>query len=378
MKNHYTKGALFGLSLAVVLAGCASPTTVATITNTPQPLPTDTPTSTPKYERTYPIDDGVSMDGYVDIAPDEWTVFNQENIGFKIGMIMDIAIGEDGAVWMASSPGGLIKYQNGTWQQFKPDKDFSLNQITLTKENIVWVVVANIVWVNDLEHEDSYEIARFDGKTWAYYPVPLSESKLSNSKWEYLFTYLPPTITSDGKVWVSSNENIYSFDGKKWTVFKDLWGYLTESPSKELWLRDNDRLWRFNGSKWEATKYVEPRGEYQMSQCRPLWLNFAQNGTMWLMANDYYIRILPTFERQAYLPRYLSGCWTVNDIAVSPNSDLWLVGWDHIFVHFTNEKWIKLNVKEPLNTLLSVAEAPNGDVWIGGAAGVIYLYHQKH
>ena len=61
--------------------------------------------------------------------------------------------------------------------------------------------------------------------------------------------------------------------------------------------------------------------------------------------------------------------WTL-DMAIAPNGTLWAASWEEL-LSFDGEAWRRFTVVDglPGGPINSVAVAPNGDVWVGMAAG---------
>jgi len=376
------QGVFWAILLAFIFTGCVNPVIEATPTGifTTYPLPTFTPANTPTRTITVTPDRRRTktpapspspkifdeINEYRTISSDEWTVFFFQDIGIQYGSIFNkIVIAPDNTVWISTSS-SLVKYANGKWEEFALDEDLHIRDMVLAKGETIWARVCNY------RERFCDSVARFDGKAWTYYKVPFQD--LQTEEVSYF------GVATDGTVWVSSERHSYSMDHQgNWNVFRNIYGYFAESPNKELWLRGVELLWRFDSSKWQATSFVEPVGQSQNWRDR-LWLKFAQDGSMWFIKDTSYVRILPNQERKSYLtygaapPGYLQ----IIDMNLSPKGDLWLVGFDKAIFLLTDDKWIKFKVKGNLDILLSVAESPNGDVWMGGSAGHIYLYRPKH
>lgn len=137
-----------------------------------------------------------------------WTYFSGADYGFH-GGTSDIAIGNDGTVWITDER-TLSRYQNGQWDTF------SIPDLSERIKTYLAVDPSEAVWLsNALNYGDS-ALKRFDGTQWTELPLP----DLNGSPYPFLFT-------SDGTLWGSFGwpVGIGKYDGQKWTIYAglDLW-----------------------------------------------------------------------------------------------------------------------------------------------------------
>ena len=156
-----------------------------------------------------------------------------------------VVVGSDGTVWTGGS--GWIARFDGSWITFSaPDSE---GPMAVGPDGAVWVAFG------------ARDLARFDGSEWQTFEVPLPLDEGVTVPWTALLD-----VAADGTVWAGTHElrGVFSFDGANWTHYTSidglpaaLSGTVAAAPDGTVWIGSvsiNDSpgagAARFDGSTW--------------------------------------------------------------------------------------------------------------------------------
>lgn len=353
--------------LFIILPGCDKTNTTTPIFSTSSELVTPltsvistvTPTLTP-----YPTSEFL-MSPITEIVVEEkqpnsneWETF-VSNKDVQIGDIYDIAFGVDGSVWFASGGqfSGIITYKNGEWKSYTPGNGYSIfHKIVVTDENIVYVIATAPNAVSD--HRI---IGKFDKKNWTWW-TDVTVAVTSDF-----------VITPDNQIWVSLDDGVLELNGNNW-VYKDMNHPITHlSPDGTMW---SDGRWFMKDGKWVEVPYT---AEYFLPGVQPgegfsgvlVFINFGLENSMWYKIKYYgFVHVYETGKFDFYRTvEYTQNFSTLNGL-VTDDGVFWFSGYGGIF-NFDGKRWN--HVEYGNDTIISMEESPNGEIWFGGI-GEIYRY----
>ena len=179
---------------------------------------------------------------------------------FEFSNITGMAEDKAGTLWVSSENHGIACYKDSAWTQYTMAQglasDFILNLAIDLHGNI---------WVGSFSG-----ISRFDGKTWTnwssetdpkvgtsvycdpagvvYSAIKGGVSIYRNNTWEVLkapYDYQTHSIFRDKQniLWLSSQDGLFGYDGKKWSCFStknglenDFIGFITNGHDGKLYL----------------------------------------------------------------------------------------------------------------------------------------------
>jgi len=286
--------------------------------------------------------------------------------------IREISPAPDGSLWMAtaaSSPADpvqldpmVLNYKDGILIFFTRegvggpkyyDSGFGFSEIYVDSSGTVWVgLKGGIAW--------------YDGNSWRqFYWV---------DELKFLTPYTAGIVEDkDGIIWVAGGKDgLIRFSGEEGTLveaYKDENVLSVESaPVGGLWVGTPDCLEHFDGSQ---------RKPYKIANLLPINnfiadIDLSPKGVIW--CGDNY-GDLALFERNSWKAFHgaqisSTGFETLgqlNAIKISENSGVWTI-FDRDVLNYVGNIWI--DHYDPLVPEMgiffeSIAEAPNGDIWIG-------------
>ena len=216
--------------------------------------------------------------------------WNQGN-GLNGSTARQLAVADDGSIWVQCHPGGLTRFDPTT---LRPEKvPIPLNEINLTRRGL-----GGHIWILG---DHRLLALRFPGKPYVFEDVKVPQ--------EILDGVTDFALTPDGRgVWMSGPGGIARFDGKSWEHFDSRNGLRSDAVTQvvptrlnDVWVRYQDALGitrlRFDGQSVQ----VEHFGVQQGLQSDDVYmLGLDRQGSIWAGGGFGVARISP----QGHVRRY--------------------------------------------------------------------------
>jgi len=280
------------------------------------------------------------------------------------GEAPDMAVAQDGSIWVASFGGGVGHYQGSEWDNYSKNEGLvsdSFWSIVIGPDNSVWIGSWN---------EGS--IMKFDGSDWKTYGEDLG--LISGG---YIWSL---TSSKDGKIWAGTSNGIAKFDGNRWEMLTPA-GDSSLNDVRSIVVDQQDNVWigtytyetggkvvQLNDGKWRVYGSEDGliAGDAVMAlEISPNGVLFAgtYNGLYWLI-NDHWELVEGT-------PGF------VNDIAFSPDGSFWIATEFDGIMEYNKDLVLKssyhLGEGLPGFRLYSIDIDSDGTVWVGGEGGVVSI-----
>ena len=304
----------------------------------------------------------------IDIETGERTIYTKTNSGLPSNTVNDIAIDNEGTVWIASGFtsmfghefGGLSSFDGTEWIHYSDDVfDFwiTIDAVTVDVSGSVWIGFHN-------------GIAKYDGEVWIAYNgdnlnIPLQEV--------YAITF-----DNNGILWARSGYEIYSFDGYEWSYYylPDLlpcsgsaYGVksLAADSTGTIWFSqlhsENDDLGliSYDGNSWS----IYDTSNSNLPSNRIPFIEVAESGIVWLGTDSGLV----SFQDQEMEVYNTANSGIINNnissICAGDNGALWL-GAGRDLCNYTDGVWAEYAVGSDWlqgTPVLASARTLN-DVWI--------------
>ena len=176
-----------------------------------------------------------------------------------LGRIKDIYEDRNQQIWLITEH-GLFLYNREYWTFFPPeDQDtYSISRLFEDRSGNIWVVLE---YYQDMESEMGFSL--ISGKLQCYIKGNWYRFDDDVAGTEVLKHYSPKNYFTDilqdrtGKLWFSTLEGIYTFDGANWKAYKedDLGTKhiydLLEDQDGNIWAATDDGVAKFADGSWE-------------------------------------------------------------------------------------------------------------------------------
>jgi ligand-binding sensor domain-containing protein len=269
-----------------------------------------------------------------------WTTFTTKS-GLPSNDILSILVGPDGSLWVdterdqfAGAPGGLARYEAGSWIPYKGAFDV----MAVSPDGTLWGgVYGHPLYKN--------------GGLWRYDGIEL---KPVTSLPDKNVTAL--AVAPDGALWVGTETAVFRYDGYGWEGM---------SP------------WHDTDAKIEAIA-IEPNGTVWLGLCRELRgvENFDREV---LMAFDSSRDLRPP----AGVYQYKDGKWElfrvqdglvdneIRSIVVGDDGNIWFGSFNRGVSRFDGTEWTTYQTRDKLlsNDITSLAVSDQAEVWVGHVEG---------
>ncbi len=142
-------------------------------------------------------------DGVIRYDDTDWTIFNESNSPLPGNSVYAVTIDDNGDKWFGTDL-GLARYNDSVWTIFDDAttgiEHFSYIHNVASRDGIIWVSLN--------EDPGNYQVAKFDGTTWAVFNA--SNSGFPNEDIGGI------AIDQDGSVWFIVQVGVVHFDGQNW------------------------------------------------------------------------------------------------------------------------------------------------------------------
>lgn len=136
---------------------------------------------------------------------ERWTTFSKNDIGFISDVPSDMAISENGVVWIASRH-AISRYSSGEWTSIEiPDSsETSFPRLAVSRNGDVWIAMSLCNCENSLR--------KFDGIQWS--DVLLDSISVKAHQ---------VAVSTNDNVWITFQDGtgIARFNGSDWKVYRD-------------------------------------------------------------------------------------------------------------------------------------------------------------
>lgn len=291
-----------------------------------------------------------------------WTIYNTSNSGLPGNTISDMAVDNDGNLWIACTGSGVAKLAGDKWTGYNTSNSGLLSNnvtaIEATSDGRIFVGTGNGIATLGLTG------------TWTSYVDPLVSLMEVNSI----------RSTSTGSVWIGTdNEGLYVKDATDYlhtttglTVFT-----LEEDKSGNVWVGANNGLLRWNGTSWTNISNTEglPSGSVTS-------LLADSKDRMWIgILNDtkVYWRDSKGIHPLSLMTGLVGN--DIRDICEDKKGDLWfatygsgLVRYDGVVPH-PYKYWDSFSATRiPENNVNCVISDQDGNMWFGLATKGLLKY----
>ncbi|MDP2983702.1 MAG: two-component regulator propeller domain-containing protein [Candidatus Latescibacter sp.] len=174
-----------------------------------------------------------------------WTTFSNSTLGLEKKSINSMLCDRKGILWLGSNGGGILSYDGTSWGNMKPEESFNgtIQGLTVGKDGRIWISTDNGLYT-------------FDRSTWKRYTT--TDGLTDNNVRQALFD-------SEGNLWFATLGGVSCYDRKTWKSYHILDGLVSNSVNAVA-LDQNGRKWFateggvscFDGNVW--TSYRESDG----------------------------------------------------------------------------------------------------------------------
>lgn len=275
-----------------------------------------------------------------------------------LASISAVGLGPEGLVAAGTSL-GLGIYQGGEWHFLKegPTHD-AVTSVVVTPDGAAWFGFG--------DHSASTPgggLSRFDGHDWHYF--------LDNSEVNAL------AVSPDGSLWVGAGCDVQRFDGVAWENVALCGEYLMTgnisdivfTPDGSAWVANGFGLARFDG---ERTVYDRMIGSVVVAPDGAIWMNGWEG-----RQDSFYVARFDWLEWTTYKGGdSFPGGFMVG--AMTPDGRLWGTVPERRLASFDGQSWADelswtfYDTADglPLDSILVMAVAPDGALWVGTEGGV--------
>jgi len=294
-----------------------------------------------------------------------WTIYDEDDYGINEDSIRAVATyGSD--VWIGTWGDGVAQFDGASWIPHllttNPDSIKNLiNDIAIGNEGIVWIGSGNSM---GSAGGGGGMLTRFDGSTWITYTR--TNSDLYD---DYVFGV---GVDSNHSVWVGTERGVDVFNGENW-IHYDTYDGLTANWVEAVYIDGSDYWFGTQGGG--VSKFVTPTWT-TYDDTNVLVHNtirsLASNGNeVWIGAGDF-------FELDGGLSHFTGYQWEtftsdnsplplneVNAITQDGNDNWWFGTWDGA-TQYDGENWMTFDTSNGLSGQddTRVIAANGNDVWV--------------
>ena len=284
----------------------------------------------------------------------EWITINASQ-GLNVGEIRAIQIGLDGAIWFGSYNQGVMRYDGHTWHAFKTaDSQCSnfIRDFEISKDGIVWAVYPG-------------GVSPFDGENWHCI------DQLGNLENNYKPTdiYVVHVDSEDEEVWFGTSDGIAVYDGNNWSIYSKnefpwigVISAIKSLPDGSHIIASDDSIYKFDGKEWSLMKQLGKTIQV---------IQVLQDGSIWLGTTDgVYYTDWKMWKHYTTVNGLVGDI--VEAIAVDPDNTVWVGTCIGGLSRFDGNAWKKFFMDDNLagSCVLDIATAQDGSIWIGTTEGL--------
>ena len=295
-----------------------------------------------------------------------WKVYNTSNSNIPFDNLGSIAIDSSQNIWIGSSQGGIIKFDQ-SWFIFFPTYSDSLgfHSIDATADIACY---GNVLWICNY----STDLINFNSGTWR--------------KYNYSNSGMPPygvrdlQVDQNGNIWMATTGGIVNFNGVNWNIYNSSNSGLPANEVLSVEVDKNNVVWastmaniifggtsglaRFDASIWStyttANSGLPSNAVFHISSetSGKVWLTNGLNLTSFDMLNwnSYLLH-------DAISP---SSNVIINSLTTEEGGIIW-IGTDHGLFRFNGFNWQQFTTSNsgiPSNKIVNVAIDKLRNKWI--------------
>lgn len=261
---------------------------------------------------------------------------------------------------------GATHFRQNTWAKLPTSKDQLPNNtvtglVAMPNQNI-WATFS--YYYLPRAFLDQLQLARYQDQSW--------EALGPGAPFKYWLSFTDMQKDETGNLWLAQEQNLYRFADGVWTTFQAPGlegGRILEIGIQpgggEIWVGGRDKIARFDGQAFQYVNLPDPDNAYMSD------LEVDHNGNVWMIHYCEGWKCLVTrFDGQTWHNysgsdmNMINTVQRINDIAVAPNGDVWVVGEAEVsYLH--DGVWTVLDIQEYTGDLTSIAFDGTDRVWIG-------------
>ena len=184
-----------------------------------------------------------TSDGLVRFVAGEWKNYDFGPLGRGV---KDIAVAEDGDLWVGTWSDGLMYFDGEIWSKVTEREGLKNDRVSS-----IAIDSSGKVWVGSLNRRGGLSV--YDGVRWTNY------SDQDGLPSNYVHSV---SISRDDRVWVGTKEGVAAFDGNGWERFSVKDGLLDDEVEEvaadsagNLWAVSDRGISRYDGGKWRTYPY---------------------------------------------------------------------------------------------------------------------------
>jgi ligand-binding sensor domain-containing protein len=285
--------------------------------------------------------------------------------------VISIAFDNNGNAWIGTFKQGLIKYNSNETVVYN-----SGNSI-IPEDAVIWDIEAdskNNVWIG------CEGLIKYNGKNFTYYNssnTPMPENNV-----------MSVTIDSKDNIWFSScvnkNGGIVKFNGESWLIFTpdnselptNLINDIAVDKNDNIWVTthsqtlskiSNDRLTTYTFNSLNGAYYS--LGDIAVNKKNDICIvinNGAFSGGIWACKDCSKILIFNELKSEELYNDNI--ILNIKSMFIDSDDNIWCIDYDY-FTIYNGKDWIS-DSKDLEGDLFSIAQAFNGNIWIGTGNGI--------
>lgn len=276
-----------------------------------------------------------------------WSQYGKAELGDSFFEAWDIAINEEGEVFVASN--SIFKFEDGEWTNLTEDTEI----LAYLGADLFLSASGDLFLAGDLD-----KIGRFDGQEWKTY----DNGGLNGSE------IIRFTEDLEGNIYFNTRrDGIFKLEGETWVAFQDIntnFFYIDQQGNN--WLNNNIHLTVNENGNTRSTLIssftIEYNSIYQITK--------GVNGSMYFItASDDNISVFDTNGNWSFLPlpSFAQSFESYQDVFAFSDEDIWLASDSGLF-HYDGNEW----TFNPLGACRSIAVDSQEKMYVRGAS-VIYI-----
>jgi len=296
------------------------------------------------------------------VLDDDWSSYTTAN-GLAYPVVAGLELAPDGSLWCThpvEGGGGISRFGGSTWTHFT-SADGLASDVLLWLESLACTMDGTL-WAGTYDAG----LSRYDGTTWTTYTTA-----------DGLFSDTIHALAAgpDGEVWCAG-PGISRLHGENWTTFTSEQVHLGEFGAMSIAVAQNGDvrvgglgLSRFDGVSWHD------HGDDHGLQVGPVMaIAVATDGSIWVGGDG-----VTSFDGATWTHFTLAeigvtqmGDLGVTSLAYGIDGSLW-VGTDlQGIIKYDGTTWTRFDQQDGLvhDSVLSIAVAPGGEVWVGTMGGL--------
>lgn len=321
-------------------------------------------------------------DSYESTGPDfaieegRWTGYTTATSGLPSDAVLDLAIGPDGTLWIATD-NGLARFDGDGWSRFTPQNadlvSAHVSEVAIDADGTVWTVA----------HTASQELglSAYDGKRWTRRDP--ADSGLSAA----VVTEL--AVAPGGAIWLATLDGIAISEGARWRRLEASGSGLPDDRVYSLDFDDDGTAWiatdagavRYDGVTWTALDstnsglpgrsvgeiHVDGVGRVWFS-LSSLWFGWSNLSNLEMFADRVVTLESRTWKGYGFQEGILGSI--IADIDSDARDGVWVLDLSAVY-RFDGAGFAKIPLPDEGVLGRCLAAGEEDDVWIGTDKGLL-------